>query len=272
MLRKIVEQVSRGKYFARKLPLEFSGASLFVSPDSQLKYLKPGPQAFDKELLDIALEFSQENSVIWDIGANVGVFTFAAASLVGSRGHVLAVEPDVWLANLIQKSTRLRSNHNFSVDVLPAAVSDSSGIETFLVASRGRASNALAKAGGRSQTGGFREKSLVPAFSLDDLLSISERPNFIKIDIEGGEVAALRGGKKILSEVRPIIYCEVGFENRNETADILRAADYKIFDSSLPKESRFAQEKFGFNILAYPNESLDKQITSRLPTTTVQSV
>ncbi|MFG6102890.1 FkbM family methyltransferase [Leptothoe sp. EHU-05/26/07-4] len=257
VLRKLAEQLSREKTFIRRLPSKFSKTPLFVSPDAQLKYLKLGAEAFDKELLDIALECVNKDDVVWDIGANVGVFTFAAASIIGTKGHVLSVEPDIWLANLIQRSTRLRENQNLSVDVLPVAVAENCGIETFLVATRGRASNVLAKAGGRSQMGGYRERNFVPTFSLDDLLKISEKPNFVKIDVEGAEVNVLKGSRKILSESRPIIYCEVGTEYRAEITEIFHSFQYKVFDGNLPKVSRFDNEKCAFNTLAYPTESLE---------------
>lgn len=264
MLRKLAERLSREKIFIRRLPSKFSKTPLFVSPDAQLKYLKLGVKAFDKELLDITLECVNKGDVVWDIGANVGVFTFAAASIIGTKGRVLSVEPDIWLANLIQKSTRLRENQNLSVDVLPAAIANNCSIETFLVAARGRASNVLAKAGGRSQMGGYREKNFVPTFSLDELLKISEKPNFIKIDVEGAEVSVLKGAKKILSESRPVIYCEVGPEYRAEVTEIFHSFQYKVFDGNLSKVSRFDNEKCAFNTLAYPTESLEMN-SSNLP-------
>lgn len=256
MLRKIAERLSREKVFIRKLPSEFFETSLFVSPDAQLKFLKPGALAFPKELLDTALEHVREGDVVWDIGANVGVFTFAAASLVGSRGHILAVEPDIWLANLIQKSAKLSSNQGLSIDVLPVAIAENCGIEAFLVAARGRASNCLENSGGRSQSGGFRARNLVPTFSLDKLLTISEKPSFIKIDVEGAELLVLKGAKKILSESRPIIYCETGLEYRKEVTEIFHSFRYSVFDGSLPKQERMKNEKCAFNTLAYPTEFL----------------
>lgn len=257
MLRKLAEQLSREKAFIRKLPSEFANTPLFVSPDAQLKYLKPGIDAFDKELLDIALEHIGSDDVVWDIGANVGIFSFAAASLASSTGHVLAVEPDIWLAHLMQKSARLHRNQTLSIDILPAAIADSCGIEPFLIAARGRASNVLAKAGGRSQMGGCRERNLVPTFTLDQLLNISAKPNFIKIDVEGAEVSVLKGAKRILSEIRPIIYCETGPDYKTEITEIFHGAEYKIFDGSLPKPSRFEHEQCAFNTLAYPVEFLE---------------
>ena len=91
----------------RRLPSRFRHTPLYVTPDSQLKYLKYGEDAFDAALLKIIDEYICEDSVVWDIGANVGVFSLGAAS-IAKKGSVLAVEADTWLASLISKSLLLR--------------------------------------------------------------------------------------------------------------------------------------------------------------------
>src|SRR5215470_12573389 len=135
-VRTLVERISRESRLKRRLPARFAPTSLFVSPDAQLKYLKPGEDAFDRELLRVIDDHVREDSVVWDIGANVGVFAFAAAS-VARRGTTLAVEPDLWLAQLMRRSMRLPHNHSLSLTVLPAAVSERDGLATFLIAERG---------------------------------------------------------------------------------------------------------------------------------------
>jgi predicted RNA methylase len=104
MLRKLAERLSRGKAFKRRLPPQFGNTPIFVSPDAQLKYMKITNAAFDVDLLNIACKYIHEGDIVWDIGANIGVFSLASASIVGSQGYVLAVEPDIWLANLIRRS------------------------------------------------------------------------------------------------------------------------------------------------------------------------
>jgi FkbM family methyltransferase len=169
MLRSLVERFSRGISFKRRLPSEFGCTPLYVSPDAQLKYLKIGVEAFDIELLRIAREHIQEDSHVWDVGSNLGVFAFAAAS-IARNGTTLAIEADNWLAQLMRKSSSLRENAGLNLQVLASAVSNKNGVSTLLIAKRGRASNYLEVAGGRSQTGGIRERVTVPTVTLDTLL------------------------------------------------------------------------------------------------------
>jgi hypothetical protein len=80
MLRTLAERLSRGKFLKRTLPSRFGQAPLYVSPDAQLKYLKFGDDAFDAELLKVIDEYIPEESVVWDIGANVGVFSIGCSN------------------------------------------------------------------------------------------------------------------------------------------------------------------------------------------------
>ncbi|MCL6608968.1 MAG: FkbM family methyltransferase, partial [Geminicoccaceae bacterium] len=98
---------------------------------------------------------------VWDIGANVGVFAFAAAGRAGADGRVLAVEPDPWLFALLQHSRAANRGGLAPVELLCAAVADRSGLARLQIAARGRAANTLAGFGS-SQMGGVREELLVP--------------------------------------------------------------------------------------------------------------
>jgi FkbM family methyltransferase len=253
MLRSILERLLREKHLKRRLPLRFGRTPLYVSPDAQLKFLKPGDGAFDSELLSVISEHIREDSVVWDIGANVGVFSFAAAS-TAKKGKVLAVEADIWLAQLITKSLRLKENQALNIRVLPCAVSDRNGVASFLIASRGRASNALETTSTRSQSGGIREKTTVPTLTLDTLLEFFDSPTFVKIDIEGAEAMALRGAGRLLAEVCPVIYIEVGAEANEAVTSILSKAGYVLFDGSVPLKEQAPIDRCAYNTLAMPRE------------------
>ncbi len=255
-VRTIIERLLRGRLLKRRLPSRFGHTPLYVSPDAQLKYLKPGNDAFDTELMKIIDEHIREDSVVWDIGANVGVFAFAAAS-VAKKGSSLAVEADIWLAQLIRKSLLLKENGGLSIQVLPCAIADRNGVATFLIANRGRASNALEAVGGRSQTGGVRERVTVPTLTLDTLLDFFNPPTFIKIDVEGAEAIILNGASRLLTEIRPTIYIEVGREANKEVTSIFRRNSYELFDGSKPIQEQEPAGSCAYNTLAVPKEKLN---------------
>jgi hypothetical protein len=104
MIRATLEKLARGWAFPRRLPRTVGGSRIWISPDARLRLLQPGTRGFDKGLLDCASVLVQPGHKVWDIGANVGVFAFAAAGRAGSGGRVLAVEPDPWLFGLLQRS------------------------------------------------------------------------------------------------------------------------------------------------------------------------
>jgi hypothetical protein len=58
----------------------------------------------DEALLRNAIELVRPGDVVWDIGANVGLFSFAAAAPAGSAGKIVSFEADVWLAVLLRRS------------------------------------------------------------------------------------------------------------------------------------------------------------------------
>lgn len=182
---------------------------VLVSPDAQLKHLLPGRHGFDSALIEVADSFLDESSIIWDVGANVGVFSFAAAA-IATKGRIVALEPDIWLASLMRRTLAMRAHRASPVTVVPAAVGSTVSIQPFLIAKRGRASNALKDASGRSQMGGVREECYVPTVTLDTLLNTFAPPTFVKLDVEGAELMALSGGTELLSTIRPLLYVETG--------------------------------------------------------------
>jgi FkbM family methyltransferase len=213
MFRHILKNVSRGVVLKRRLPREFGRVPLFVSPESTLAYWRQDISRVDPLLLSMVRELVRPEMTVWDIGANVGLFSFAAASR-GAR--VLAVEPDIWLANLVHRSALL---NKLPVTILPAAVSDRQGVSQLYLSDDGKASNSLMANGGTALT--------VTVVTLDSLLEQFPAPQVVKIDVEGAEYSVLRGAQKVL-QARPRIFCEVT-ENHAEVAKLLTDANYKFY-------------------------------------------
>lgn len=225
-LRKLAERLARGKIIRRNILINGQSVPIYVSPDASLKHLKFGRNAYaNNMLIYIAEKHISPDSNVWDIGGNVGIFTFSSAE-IARNGVVLCVEADTWLANILRKTASLRKGTSGNVCILPAAVSEKTSVAKFMIASRGRASNALEIAGGRTQMGGVRETQYVPTITLDFLRKHFPDPDFVKIDIEGAELMALQGASEIINDVRPIFFIEIGKQIGEAVLKIFFDADY----------------------------------------------
>jgi len=258
MIRQLLKRLTKHVVIKRKLPARFSSTPFYVAPNSQLKYLKWGESAFDQELIDVAFALIRADSHVWDVGANVGVFAFAAASLA-KHGSVLAVEADTWLVHLLNKSRLLPQNKTLNLRVLSAAVSHQHDIARFYVLNQNRAINGLASLSERAVNDQVDE-ILVPTVTLDSLLTVSNQPTFIKIDVEGAEVLVLRGATVILEQIRPTIYVEVGEQSREEITALLKQHDYLLFAGIQQFLEGQTVSSCVFNTLAIPQERMKEML------------
>lgn len=212
MIRELAHRFSRGRVFKRRLPSAFGNVPMFVSPEAALGYWRKNLNKVDPYLLSMVKELVCPGMAVWDIGANVGLFSFAAAAL---GAHVVAVEADLWLADLLRRSASL--NH-LPVSILATAVSDAVGFAPFYISSEGRASNSLLGEGAAQ---------IVTTTTLDAMLAQFHAPQLVKIDVEGMEYAVLRGASETLKH-RPTILCEVT-QNHELVAELLRGAEYTLY-------------------------------------------
>ncbi|MFZ3214340.1 MAG: FkbM family methyltransferase [Terriglobales bacterium] len=218
-LRRLLEVASRGVVLRRRLPARFGSKRVYVSPECGLRYWRFDLGKIDPTLLDLAEYLVRPGDVVWDVGANVGLFTFAAAY---RAARVLAFEPDPWLAELLERTAAFFPN----VSVIRAAVADYCGEGKLHIARRARGANFLLGQGS-SQSGGTRRLAEVKVVTLDSLDQAP--PNVLKIDVETGELAVLRGAARLLAQSLPTVICEVAKENVSAVTACLRG--YTLFDA-----------------------------------------
>src|SRR5579862_1733619 len=184
-LRQIADRVSRGVVLRRRLPRNFGGGRLFVAPrGGGLRYWRHNLHDVDPHLFGLVEQFVKPGMCVWDIGANMGLFTFAAAHRAGPGGFVLAVEADVDNASLLLRS-RFASDRaaTAEVQILPVAMgAPGSRFAHFLVSERCRATNSL-EGFGHGLGGEAREKRAVPMVTADELLEKFRAPAFVKMDV-----------------------------------------------------------------------------------------
>jgi FkbM family methyltransferase len=226
MLRTLVERLSRNVVLRRRLPRDLGGNFIYVTPESALNYWYPGLKRADNgHLMDTVRRFVARDSVAWDVGANVGLFSFSAAAKART---VLAVEPDPWLAALLNRSAGAITN----VRVLCAAATDTVDLGELNIAQRGRATNFMSGFG-TSQTGGVRNRQPVVTVTLDWLAERFPVPDVIKIDVEAGERLVLQGARALFSRTRPHLVCEVASANSSWVTNFLLSLGYTFLDDNL---------------------------------------
>ena len=229
-IRTVAEVLLGPLTIQRHLPASAGGGVIYASGRvGGLKYLLKPATAWDPELLRIAEALVRSGDSVWDVGANVGLFSRAAGHFAGPDGAVLSVEADVDAVRLLNHTCQLPAPGHAGMTVLPIAISEVTGFIRFAIAKRARAANAI-EGFGSTQTGGVKETRVLPCFPLDTLLDHFRRPDVLKIDVEGAECMVLRGAATILRDIRPLIYCEVQDQSRVEVVELLEGQGYVLRD------------------------------------------
>ncbi len=163
---------------------------------------------YEKPCVEFVASLIRPGMVAFDVGANVGYYTLLLARGVGPKGRVIAFEPNPTNVAFLKEHLRLNKINN--VEIVTAAVSDREGSAFF---SGDGATGRLSQTGTRIQT-----------VQLDNF----PRPDFIKMDIEGGETAALRGSAQILTERNAVWFVALHGTAYTETPALLTSQNYAL--------------------------------------------
>lgn len=170
-------------------------------------------------------QFVLPGQVAWDCGAFVGYYTAVFRKLVGSLGWVHTVEASSLNLRPLMELPRLNGWAN--VTVHHAAVGREH-TEIDFVANYGGASGPL---DGPREFGPVESRQIerVRCFGLDELLDHlgGKPPGFIKLDLEGAEVHALRNGARLFGRHRPGMLLEIhGAAAQTAAAQFMREFGY----------------------------------------------
>ncbi len=208
---------------------------------------------YETDLQTAISDFVQPGWVAYDVGANIGYISLLLAQAVGSEGRVFAFEA------LLSNVERLQNNVTLNdlesrVKILHRAVGTTSSPVSFLIGPSG-AMGKLEGSAGRTDL--HAESIEVPGSSLDDFVyrQGNPAPQVIKMDIEGGEVHALPGMRRVLDEICPLIFLELhGPEAAQVAWDTLIASGYNIshMKSDYPRVSLLEDLDWKAYLVAMP--------------------
>lgn len=175
-----------------------------------------------------------EGSTFIDVGANFGTFSLLASRLIGTKGRVIAIEPQPRLVQLIKESIGLSGATNCIVK--QSAVSRESGTREFMipVGDSGRAGFFKSFSGQRAH-----ETTHVPVDRLARVVGQVSAPVVLKIDVEGSEMRVLDGANEFIRAHRPAIIVEINPESAAaagtstiEIVDRLDRLGYEFFSTT----------------------------------------
>ncbi len=157
-----------------------------------------------------------DGEVVYDVGAHAGFFAVLAQREAGALGRVVAFEANPDVAERLRRNLEL--NRGAVARVVARPVADESGA-VVLVPGPAPQEDSLRPSPSKMRTDARRRSLELEAVTLDEIVDAGERlPDVIKIDVEGAELAVLRGARETIVSARPRIVCELhGWATPSET-------------------------------------------------------
>lgn len=166
-----------------------------------------GGQFYEHELSVLLLRVLAPGDTVFDVGANTGYFTALMGRLVGPEGLVAAFEPNPRLLPMLRHHIAANA---VNAEVIAAAIGGRPGTAEFRDNGPADTNGALATAGDNPDQ--ISRRFTVTVDTLDDVRARDprlRRPKLVKLDIEGSELAALRGAHALLCEpALEFVVCE----------------------------------------------------------------
>jgi FkbM family methyltransferase len=225
-------------------------------------------QEFESAEINFVQKYLEPGMIALDIGAHHGLYTLLASKQVGSGGMVVAFEPSPRERKQLSRNVRLNCCRN--VRIKPFALgSKRSQTDLYLVDGGEDGCNSLRPPVVDSETRPVR----VEVYPFDDVaptLGLT-KVDFVKLDVEGGELDVLKGALRLFKTIpRPVLLVEVydirtqpwGYKAR-EIVEHLSHLGYRWFeilsDGSIRPVSPNLQV-YDANLVAIPEERAEVEL------------
>jgi len=187
-----------------------------------------------------------------DIGANAGVYTKEFSTLVGPAGHVYSFEPIADTFEILK--TVINKGHLANVRSFNLALGSQPAEHEMVIPDLGGFTGYYWAHLARTGDSGRREK--VKVLTLDDLWKANTigRLDFIKCDVEGGELEVIRGGLELIRSQLPGWLVEVSRETSEELFKILKELGYRafVYDHHLIETDGYRDKEYSNYFFIHP--------------------
>jgi FkbM family methyltransferase len=173
----------------------------------------------ESEITDVTKLVLKKGGVFVDAGANIGVYSILASTLVGKEGKVCSIEMIPNTANRLRGHSQINNCQNISI--IEKALSDDKGdiVRAYIPKNRfGMASIEV------QHDDKDTELVEVKTDTLDNILTSYERIDLMKMDLEGAELKALHGATDVIAKTKNII-----FETHTQMTEIIELLEKQGF-------------------------------------------
>jgi FkbM family methyltransferase len=174
------------------VPWTINGATYRIDPHHRHRL----GQSYDAPVAAFLRERVRPGALCLDVGANVGVYVLQFARWSAPTGRVVAFEPNPGARSILRKHIQMNGLTQ-RVKVAPVAVGASSG-EAILYAA---GADGMSRLGAPNEAIAETARQIpVAVVTLDEFCEAEglTSPDWLFIDIEGFEIAALRGARQLI--------------------------------------------------------------------------
>lgn len=162
---------------------------------------------------------SRQGCVVFDCGANIGMYSLKMAKSVGSEGRVIAIEPHDLVRKKLEANIAFNRFHD-RITVIPCALSDSCGATIFHYPPADEINQGNASLYRKGDDWLAKELEVKTLDKIAEELKLV-RLDIIRCDVQGEELSVLKGAEQVIGLFKPVI-C-IGYDK-----NVAAAASMKI--------------------------------------------
>jgi len=208
-----------------------------LSPSFTAHLWKAVTQQHHRVLAPLLGRCVPRDGIVFDVGAHAGQFTKLFAR-IAAEGRVYAIEPGSYARAVLRTMVWARRLAN--VEIVPVALGDATRVERLRIPLKasGATGFGLSHLGEPEGRWSRVATELVAQATIDEIAAALalDRLDFIKADIEGGELRMLEGARQTLERFRPRLLIELNNEHLARAGDdvagafaFLAARGYRAF-------------------------------------------
>ncbi|XZF15897.1 FkbM family methyltransferase [Chitinophagaceae bacterium MMS25-I14] len=204
---------------------------------------------------NVLFSYIQKDSVVLDIGANIGFLTLNFAKRCPG-GYVFSFEPDTENFKTLENNIRQNDFKNIRIFKNALGAKSESSLLYKLYANNPGANRILSE-----KPDAPHSVENVEVLVLDDIAEqiALARVDIMKIDVEGFEIFVLMGARKIIEKWKPVLFVELAETNLNQNGysalsliEFIEAMGYEVKDARTMQAVDRLNKNHNTDILCLP--------------------